>query len=150
MKHEKGCVILFLVPEEGKEMWQIAGNGHSLTEQEERPVLIYKSVPGRRSKQTDGEKDLLDSKQTGDSLAAEHQAYNEIRRILEQLKITKISSWGENKYLKRKIYMGLMGLRNGCFRTNVWKAQIPHLTVWTFFLHSAWAKISALVDVTKF
>lgn len=97
-------------------MWQIVGSRHSLTEQEEKPLLNYKSVPGRRSIQSDGEMDLLDSKQTSDSLPAEHQAKNEISNSR-----LPVSSRGGRKYLKRKIYMGLMGLRDGCLRTEMFE-----------------------------
>lgn len=60
--------------------------------------------------------DLLDSRQTGDSLGAEHQTKSEIRRIIEQLNVTEVSSKGGRKYPRRKIYMGL---RNGCLRTEM-------------------------------
>lgn len=50
--------------------------------------------------------DPLDSKQTGDSLAAEHQTNNEIRRIIEHSVLQK-SHPKEEANPKRKIYMGL-------------------------------------------
>ena len=49
---------------------------------------------------------VLGSKQTADSLAAEHQTNNKTRRIAEHLKITEISSKGGSKYPKMKVYKG--------------------------------------------
>lgn len=50
------------------------GIGHPLTDQEERPVLSYKTSPGRtRIQISDEEMGLLGSYQTAGSLAAQQQ-----------------------------------------------------------------------------
>lgn len=92
--------------------------------------------------------DLVDSKQTGDSLAAEHQTNNKITRIIKQLKITEVSSKGGSKYPKKKIYMGL---RNGWLRTEMFeKLRFFTLLSELHFYIQYEQKISALLDVTKF
>jgi len=68
---------------------------------------------------------LSGSKQTADSLAAEHQTNNKIRKTAEHLKITEVSSKGGSKYSKMKVYKGP---RNECLRTKVFE-KLRYLTL---------------------